>query len=228
MHTDPAAIEAIALLDEPARRALYEWVAAQPDAVGRDAAAEGVGVSRALAAFHLDRLTEGGLLEVEFRRLSGRTGPGAGRPAKLYRRSRRDVSISLPDRRYEAAARILAEAAARDADAPSPAIRDAAREAGLPVGIEARNVAGPRPSRARRRSALVDVLRDRGYEPVASAKGPITMRNCPFDALVDDHRDVICAMNTAWAGGVLEGLGDDPAAARLDPAEGRCCVVIDA
>jgi predicted ArsR family transcriptional regulator len=225
---DAAAIDAIALLDEPQRRALYTWVASSADAVSRDAAAKGVGISRALAAFHLDRLAEAGLLDVEFRRLSGKTGPGAGRPAKLYRRARRDVAVSLPDRNYEAAARILAVAAGREGDdVPPESVRAAAHDAGVPIGTAARHSAGSRPSRSRRREALVAALEERGYEPQAADGGAISLRNCPYDALIEDHRDVVCGMNVAWAAGVLEGLGDDPAMARLDPAEGRCCVVFD-
>src|SRR5512143_1010773 len=93
MPTDPANIEAVALLEEPVRRALYEWVIRDGGPVSRDEAAAGVGISRALAAFHLDRLVRGGLLSPEYRRLSGRTGPGAGRPAKLYRRGPREVAV---------------------------------------------------------------------------------------------------------------------------------------
>ena len=226
MTTDATAIQAIATLDEPQRRALYDWVVAHDDAVGRDAAAAGVGIGRALAAFHLDRLAEAGLLTVEYRRLSGRTGPGAGRPSKLYRRAPGEVAVSLPDRRYESAARMLADAAERAA-IPAEAVEAAAHDAGVPIGTEARRAAGPRPSRRRRRAALVDALRDHGYEPRTAVGGEITLGNCPYHALVGEHRDLVCGMNVAWAGGVLEGLGDDPSAAHLDPAEGRCCVVIE-
>ena len=227
MSTDASAIEAIATLDEPQRRALYDWVVAQDDAVSRDAASAGVGIGRSLAAFHLDRLAEAGLLTVEYRRLSGRTGPGAGRPSKLYRRAPGEVAVSLPDRRYESAARMLADAAERAA-IPAHAVEAAAHDAGVPIGTEARRAAGPRPGRGRRRAALVDALREHGYEPHTSTTGEITLGNCPYHALVADHRDLICGMNVAWAGGVLEAMGEDPGAAHLDPAEGRCCVVFDA
>src|SRR6187401_444958 len=110
MPIDDRDIEAIALLDEPVRRRLYEWLIAQSGSVSRDEAAAGVKISRALAAFHLDRLAADGLLEVEFARRSGRTGPGAGRPAKLYRRAEREITVSLPERRYAAAAAMMADA----------------------------------------------------------------------------------------------------------------------
>ncbi|HEX2299940.1 MAG TPA: helix-turn-helix domain-containing protein, partial [Pseudonocardiaceae bacterium] len=110
-------VSRVSALAEPARRALYLYVAAQPEAVSRDQAAEGVGLPRHTVKFHLDKLVADGLLDTEFRRLSGRRGPGAGRPTKLYRRSAREVAVTLPQRHYDLAGRILAgavETAARD------------------------------------------------------------------------------------------------------------------
>src|SRR5215218_11217440 len=101
-------LDRLAALAEPVRRRLYEFVAAQADPVDRDAAAAGAGVGRPLAAFHLDRLAEAGLLDVTYRRRSGRTGPGAGRPAKFYARARHgELSVSVPPRQYDLAAEIL-------------------------------------------------------------------------------------------------------------------------
>ncbi|MEA2577938.1 MAG: hypothetical protein QOD78_1526, partial [Chloroflexota bacterium] len=164
MPIDDRDIEAIALLDEPVRRRLYDWLIAQAAPVSRDEAATGVGISRALAAFHLDRLANEGLLGVEYRRRSGRTGPGAGRPAKLYRRAAREIAVSLPERRYESAAAMMAGAleGARGGGS-SPALGASAHEAGLAVGDEARRVAGAGPGRRRRRDALIGALRERGY-----------------------------------------------------------------
>src|SRR4051812_34198583 len=105
-----AQVTAVAALAEPTRRRLYEYVVRRPQPVGRDEAAGAVGVPRATTAFHLDRLVADGLLEVSFERRSGRTGPGAGRPAKLYRRSDCAVAVSLPARHYELAAELLAAA----------------------------------------------------------------------------------------------------------------------
>jgi predicted ArsR family transcriptional regulator len=229
MPPDPMDIEAVALLDEPVRRALYEWVTGAGRAVSRDEAASGVGISRALAAFHLDRLVRAGLLEAEYRRLSGRTGPGAGRPAKLYRRGAREVAVSLPDRRYELPAQLFATAIEQMTDAiPPEPLRAAAAVVGAGVGSSARRRAGPRPSRRRLRGALLAALEERGYEPRETASGEIRFGNCPFHALVDEHRDLVCGMNLALAGGLLDGLGDDRATARLDPQPGLCCVAISA
>ena len=228
MPLDPKDIQSVALLDEPVRRALYEWVAGQTDAVGRDEAATAVGITRALAAFHLDRLVRDGLLTTEFRRLTGRTGPGAGRPAKLYRRAPREIDLTLPQRRYEAVARMMAGAIERaGVDVPPPSVRDSAHEAGVAIGTVARRGAGPRPGKRRRHDALLGALEERGYEPREANSGEITLANCPYHALVEDHRDLVCGMNVAWAEGVLEGIGEPGARARLDPEPGRCCVVIE-
>ena len=227
MPQNDAAIDAIALLDEPARRALYELIASRTDAVGRDEAAAAVGIGRALAAFHLDRMVRDGLLVAEYRRRSGRTGPGAGRPAKLYRRAPGTISVSLPHRDYEVAARLLASAIERSSPGvPPPAAQAAARDAGQEIGDRAREAAGPRARHARRKAALIEQLRERGYEPREGEPGEILLGNCPFDALVEEHRPLVCGMNLALAEGMLDGLGDDRLHAALDQQPGRCCVTL--
>jgi predicted ArsR family transcriptional regulator len=225
-------LDDLAALAEPVRRALYLHVARQPDAVGRDAAASAVGIGRALAAFHLDRLVEAGLLSAEYRRLSGRTGPGAGRPAKVYRRADRTLEVSLPERRYELVARLLAQAA-EVSGGPGQAtpigerLDDAARRYGESLGREARRRAGSRPSRARLREAGLDVLRAEGFEPVEpSSGGPTVLRNCPFDALARDHRELVCVMNLSLIQGLLAGLRDRGLEAVFEPQRGRCCVTL--
>ena len=221
------AIDAIALLDEPVRRTLYEWVVRQGRAVGRDEAAAGTGVSRALTAFHLDRLARAGLLSTEFRRLTGRSGPGAGRPSKLYKRVGHEIRVSLPERRYDIAAELRAEALDdASVERPVDALRRAAHRMGEEVGSAARATAGPRPSQDRRREALVETLEERGYEPLEQ-EGTLRLGNCPFHALVDDHRDLVCGMNLALAEGILDGLGEERISAHLDRRPGWCCVAFD-
>ena len=165
MPNTPTEIGAVALLDEPIRRRLYEHVAAGR-AVSRDEAAKETDVSRALAAFHLDRLVEAGLLVAEYRRLSGRTGPGAGRPAKLYRRAPGEVAVSFPERRYDVPALVFAETLEQVAgELPPDTLRGAARHVGEAAGNAARKRAGPRAGRRMRHDALLETLRERGYEP---------------------------------------------------------------
>lgn len=222
------AIEEVAVLAEPVRRALYAYVSDQPEPVGRDAAAEALDIGRPLAAFHLDRLVEAGLLDVTFRRLSGRTGPGAGRPAKLYRRSNRELELTLPARNYEIAARLFAEAlAAGDAGtaSTSQALDSAAGSYGESLGAEARRLAGPRPSRSALLAAAIDVLNAAGFEPIAGDQDVIALRNCPFDAIAKTQRDLVCGMNLSLMDGVIAGLRASGIRAELDRQPGMCCVV---
>ncbi|MGZ6373017.1 MAG: helix-turn-helix domain-containing protein, partial [Candidatus Limnocylindria bacterium] len=166
--SDP--VQALALLDEPNRRRLYELVTVSREPISRDDAAAELGMSRDLAAFHLDRLLDAGLLETEYRRRGGRTGPGAGRPAKLYRRSGRDLAVSFPPRRYDVAAELLATAFDRlDAPSGGEAVAGVAREQGTHVGLEARRNAGPRPGRRRLAAALLELLRGADYSPEVEA-----------------------------------------------------------
>jgi predicted ArsR family transcriptional regulator len=221
-------IGAIAALGERARRALYEYVAAQAEPVSRDQAAQAVGIGRPLAAFHLDRLVQEGLLEASFRRLGGRSGPGAGRPSKLYGRAAAEVSLSLPPREYELAARLMARAiAGPGGDRRSAALEEAAAELGEGMGREVRERCGPRPGRGAVREAALGMLRDRGFEPRLDPDGAVRLRNCPFRALAAEHPDLVCGMNLALVRGIVEGLG---AAAGgevlLDPAPGLCCVAV--
>jgi predicted ArsR family transcriptional regulator len=217
-------IAGLAALSEPARRALYFYVVYRQRDVSREEAARAVRVSRSLAGFHLDRLVEEGLLETAFRRLSGRAGPGAGRPAKVYRRSSRQLEVSLPQRSYELAARILATAIdASEAPQTRKALVRTARGIGERIGAEARARAGSRPGKKRLLAGMVAALAAQGYEPEPAA-GELRLRNCPFHALVSEHEELVCGMNLALIEGVVEGLELPAARPVLAPAPGMCCV----
>lgn len=204
----------IGALAEPVRRDLYRYVVGQADAVSREQAAEGVGVPLHTAKFHLDKLVDSGLLTVEFRRLTGRTGPGAGRPSKLYRRAEGELSVSLPQRRYDLAGRILAAAVERAAADRVP-VDSAVREAARAEGRRAAEVAGA--------EEVADVLVDHGYEP-RRRDDELVLANCPFDALVADHTALVCGLNEQFVGGLLDGLDCTEWRACLDPEPGLCCV----
>lgn len=223
-----AQVRGVAALAEPMRRALYRYVVDQPRPVSRDQAADGVGVSRHVAKFHLDKLQDEGLLEVEYRRPPGRGGPGAGRPAKLYRRSSRELAVSLPERRYELAGRVLVEAiedAEHDGVAIAEALRTAAERAGRALGDEARRRAGADAARAALADTARGMLAELGYEPRAD-DGGLILANCPFHALAQDYTEVVCGMNLDLIDGLLAGLELADLRARLDPAPGRCCVTV--
>jgi predicted ArsR family transcriptional regulator len=227
-------LSALAALAEPLRRSLYLFVVSSSEPVSRDAAAEALGLSRSVAAFHLDKLAEVGALEVEYRRPPGRGGPGAGRPAKFYRRATQDLDFSVPERHYDLAAAILAQAVADATEQSIPvddALRHAAREYGRVIGAGL----GTGEPDAEADSATEDaefarvlaVLRAHGYEPTREGD-VITLENCPFHALAEEHRALVCGMNLEVIAGVLEGAAAADMAARLDPAPGRCCVRVRA
>lgn len=218
-----ADLAGLAGLAEPTRRALYLYVRAQRSAVSRDDAAAGVGVPRHRAKFHLDKLVEDGLLEAEFARRTGRQGPGAGRPAKLYRPAAREFAVTLPQRNYELAGRLMARgiAGARGAGGPVVETLDhAAREQGRELAAEALRRAGDDPAPEALQAAARSVLDEQGYATRADG----TFANCPFHALVAEHTDLVCGMNLAIVDGMLGGLPPLPVTAVLDPGEGRCCV----
>jgi predicted ArsR family transcriptional regulator len=219
-------IDRLGPLQDPVRRAIYFFVAEQAESVSREQAARGVGVTRALAAFHLDRLVAGGLLTATYKRLSGRTGPGAGRPSKLYRRSERPIEVTLPTRRYDLAAHLLARAiAAVDSEAGRDALRRAATAMGRELGLEARAQAGAAGSRATPAETAQAALREVGFEPRLEADGTVVLGNCPFSSLRDESRELVCAMNLALCQGLVAGLQLAGIEARLEPDPGRCCVV---
>jgi predicted ArsR family transcriptional regulator len=222
-----ADVAGLASLAEPTRRALYLYVQARGSAVSRDEAAAGIGVPRHKAKFHLDKLAEDGLLEVEYARRTGRQGPGAGRPAKLYRRAARELAVSLPERRYELAAQLMARgiADARHEGRPvTETLGDAARERGRELAGQALRRAGDDSSDAALQAATCGVLDDEGYATRSDPAG-LTLTNCPFRALAAEHSDVVCGvMNLAIMEGMLDGLRRLRFAAVRDPAEGRCCI----
>jgi predicted ArsR family transcriptional regulator len=216
----------LAALAEPGRRRLYDFVVRSAEPVSRDQAGAGVGVPRHVAKFHLDRLVAGGLLDVEYRRPAGRSGPGAGRPTKLYRRSALALEISVPERRYDLAGRLLAEAVTRAEASGRPVaetLTEAARTAGVDLGRQARRRAGTRAGRAAIVAAGQQALEEQGFEPSADSTG-LTLRNCPFDALAADYATLVCGMNLDFMRGLVEGLDLRNTAAELAPAPGMCCV----
>jgi predicted ArsR family transcriptional regulator len=215
-------IAGIAALDQPLRRDLYRLLA---DGAWhtRDEAAAALDQSRSVAAFHLDKLADAGVVEVRFERLTGRRGPGAGRPSKLYRLAAGELAASVPERHYDLAGSLLAVAVAEAGSSGRPVrecLREAARAAGRRLGAEAGG-------------DVVAVLSRHGYEPerrrVRGRGDEVALANCPFHRLAEQERDLVCGMNLDFLSGLLEGVAPgEGLTARLDPAPGYCCVRIAA
>jgi predicted ArsR family transcriptional regulator len=222
MNSDrDAQVSAVAALAEPSRRRLYDHVVRQPAAVSRDEAAAAVALPRATVAFHLDRLVADGLLEVVFERRTGRTGPGAGRPSKLYRRADRAVAVSLPERSYDLAGDLLAAAlteAEASGEPPRTVLERRAFERGRELVAATDAGAG--------RDRVLQVLEVNGFEP-RTEDGAIALANCPFHTLAQHHTELVCGMNLHLVGGVLDGVGAAGLVARLRPAPGMCCVRLE-
>ena len=227
-------LASLSSLDDPLRRRLYEVVTSQPGPVSRDEAASAAGIGRALAVYHLDKLVESGLLTASYQRPPGRSGPGAGRPAKMYARSDREFAVTVPPREYELAARLLVQAVEADpSDRSRTALAEAARRLGTELGGAFRPSPADRDAGGRDAAApeagerdVKGVLTQQGYEPCCGADGVIRLRNCPFHQLAEQHRELVCGMNLALVEGLVEGLGADGWHPALDPRPGQCCVAI--
>jgi predicted ArsR family transcriptional regulator len=206
-------VAAVSALDEPVRRALFDLVSRGDAPVSRDEAAEAVGLARSTAAFHLDRLVDEGLLAVEFRRLTGRSGPGAGRPSKLYTRATGEVAVTVPERRYDFAGHLLLAAIEESTRTGTPvaeALLRTAGETGRALGADA--------------GSLEKVLEDHGFEPRPDGDGGIVLGNCPFHRLARQHTETVCHLNLELLRGAAEGSQDRRHTMVLDPGVGRCCV----
>lgn len=215
---------AVDVLAEPTRRRVFDVVRAAHHPVTRDEVAAGSGIDRRLAAFHLDRLAEAGLLVVDFARPEGRGGPGAGRPAKRYKPAGVEVCVTVPPRRYNVVAEVLAEAVA---SAPS----SAATRAGEVAARHGRDLGRAFPAgKARGGPAAIgraeQALGEMGYEPQVEA-GSVVLRNCPFHEVVAVSPELVCGLNQQLLSGMLDGLGlSDRLEAVLDPQPDRCCVAL--
>jgi predicted ArsR family transcriptional regulator len=219
----------LAGLGDPLRRALYRHVAERGVPVSRDDAALAVGISRPLAAYHLDKLVDDGLLEARYQRRGNRRGPGAGRPAKHYVRADRQIELSLPARDYAALAELLAGAVEADHSGAAQAALDrAAASLGAELGDEAATFVAADADPSQVLAALRQALAARGYEPHDDPDGTIRLRNCPFDRIATHHRQLVCRANHAMLQALTDRLAGDPPTVQavLDPQPGRCCVAL--
>ena len=221
-------VAALAALDEPVRRRLYEYVRDRGTPVTREAAAAAAGISINLAAFHLDKLVALGVLAADYGRPPG-APPQRGRSPKLYRVSDSEFSVSIPTRRYDLSGEILLDAleTRQVGETSETAVQRAAHARGRQLGHEVRTQQRPQPVPG---AQVVDVaqrvLEEHGFEPYLGHGSTVRLRNCPFNQLAQRSRELVCSMNRAFIDGLLRGLGDDLSEAALAPREGECCVAI--
>ncbi len=221
-------IASLAVLGDPIRRGLYEFVVAHNGPVNRDMAATGVDIARHVAKFHLDKLEEEGLLEVEYRRPSGRSGPGAGRPTKYYRRTSREISVSLPERHYDLAGRVLAQAITVSQEKAIPialALETSASNFGQLMAQEVKSKLDKHSSKTKVKAAITEVLADHGYEP-RKEEGRLLLANCPFHSLAQEYTALICGINHHLMNALINEFPPS-FKADLEPAPGRCCITLN-
>jgi predicted ArsR family transcriptional regulator len=218
------AVAGIGSLADPVRRQLYRYVCAQPEPVSRDQAAEAVGVARHQAKFHLDRLEAEGLLESDYVRLTGRSGPGAGRPAKRYRRGGGELSVTLPPREYDLAGQIMADAISEHTATATPMAEALASAAAAHGRVIAADDGAP-DAATDVLDRCLDLLVQHGYEPRQVGR-TVLLTNCPFHRLARSHTQLVCQMNHALLDALAQSLAPDLLEVRLDPGEGRCCVTL--
>jgi predicted ArsR family transcriptional regulator len=219
--TTASSFDAAATLREPVRRRLYDHVACQPAPVSRDEAARALGLGRAAVAFHLDRLVAVGLLEVEYRRMTARTGPGAGRPAKLYRASDRTFAVTLPHRELPLLAELLAAGASGNALG-----HRGARARGRLLGRQATATLPEQATSAERRGALESTLRALGFVPYRQ-EDTLWARSCPFDPVSRRYPPLVCGLAQALVEGIIAGLHTGGSVIR-SPWPGHCCIRVTA
>ncbi len=214
-------ILALGELKEELRRRMYLFIREQQHSVSRDEAAEEVRISRSLAAFHLDKLVECGLLRANYAHPQGRPPKQAGRSSKLYQPSDRSFEVSVPPRRYDLIADALSEAV-QSAGVEGAACAIAGRK-GIALGRQA-----PVAADETALDTAVRLLKGHGFEPARELTDErVVLRNCPFKEVAQRSPELVCRMNLAFIQGVLEGLEVRGAEARLDPAPTRCCITVE-
>jgi predicted ArsR family transcriptional regulator len=217
----------ISALDDDLRRSMYLFVREHGRPASREEVADAVGVSRKLAAFHLDKLVDRGLLVATYARPPGRTGRGAGRSAKYYGLSDRELDVSIPERNYDVIGSILLGAISQQepGEPAAETARRVAHDTGEEIGRKERErLRLPPPGAERTMRVVGEVLARCGYEPSVGDDGTMSLRSCPFHALAQRDRDIVCGLNRELVDGVVSGLGNRTVDVELAPAPGRCCV----
>lgn len=217
---------AIGALDDDLRRRMYIFIRRQGRPTSREEAAAAAGISRKLAAFHLDKLVERGLLSAHYARAPGRSASAPGRSSKLYQPSGLEVDVSLPERRYDVVGEILVAALDQDpGESPREVAKRIAFEKGRSIGDRIRDRKHLcRPASEEALAEAENALSDFGFEPYRVGSDTLALRNCPFHALAQQSPEFVCGLNREFIDGLLRGLGNDSVEAALLPTAGECCV----
>ena len=218
--SDPA-IRAVAALDDDLRRGMYAFIRTARRPVTRDEAAEAVGISRKLAAFHLDKLVDAGVLQAGYQAQGVRR---VGRAPKVYRPADADIRVSLPPRGHDLLAEILLDAATSGEPDKQEAITRAAYDRGRDIGAGERRRTRPgRLGAERALTMIAAAMRDHGFDPVRESTGSLRLHTCPFHPMVAKAPALVCGLNHAFLRGLVDGIDAPAVTAELAPGDG-CCV----
>jgi predicted ArsR family transcriptional regulator len=229
MNDRASALTPVAALEDPTRRRIYDVIRKARRPISREEVAEGLGISRKLAAFHLDKMADRGLLKSHYARPPGRGGPGAGRSAKYYEPSGIEIQVSIPARHYDLAGELLLEAVRShgSGESASEAAFRISAERGVATGEEIRRTRRLRPLGPERALTVAqEILDEQGFEPYRDAPGVLALKNCPFHSFAQAAPDLMCSMNQAYIDGILRGLGSESVEAELSCKAGDCCVTL--
>lgn len=230
MGLDHTSLTTLAALGDDLRRRMFDFVRQERHPVTREDVAASLGISRKLAAFHLDKMVAVGLLQAHYESPVGMIHK-VGRRPKVYEAVAEAIAVSIPERRYGMLADVLTEAVVTEAGGESArdtALRVAYRR-GEALGSAERERARPgRLGAEEGLSLAADTLEKFGYEPERAAPTLLRLRNCPFHPLAAKAPELVCAVNQAFLAGYLHGLGSDKTTAVLAPRPGACCVELRA
>jgi predicted ArsR family transcriptional regulator len=224
-HDPAASIRAVSALNDNFRRRMFDFIRRAKRPITRDEAAAEVGISRKLAAFHLDKLVAAGLLRSRDQAIRGIRK--VGRAPKTYEPTDVDLQVKIPPRQPDILAGILLDAVTThdEADSVVDSAYRAAHRRGEQAGRRERSRQRPGRLSAERALTLTETaLTQIGFEPTRDTPTCLRLRSCPFHPLAAEQPEIVCGINHAFLTGLLTGLGATAAKAILNPGTGSCCV----
>lgn len=212
-------------LGDPTRRAVYIAIRESTGPMSTAGIAELFDIHPNVARHHLDKLAADGYLDVTHRRPNGRTGPGAGRPAKYYAVSSKQIDVHFPTHRHD----VLSDMLVRIIDRIAPDnIREVAEQVGTEVGRElAGEIGSPEDTGYEGAvKAVVRAMTGIGFGVSSDVAGQrLLMSHCPFGDTAAAHPEVVCSLDRGMVRGLMGSL-EHACEPVLHPAAGsdRDCV----
>jgi predicted ArsR family transcriptional regulator len=199
-----------AALGDPTRRAIFIAVRESPEPMTSAAIAELFTIHPNVARHHLDKLAADGYLQVSHRRPAGRTGPGAGRPAKCYETTEKAIDVHFPSRRPDLLVELLVRLVQRLAPDDIAAVaEDVGRQYGRELAAE---VGTPEEDGYQEAvTAVAQAMSGLGFgisQDTSAATSRLLTSHCPFGAAAAGHPDVVCSLDRGIVSGLFERLSD--------------------